>query len=184
MGLNGIFSYIQGRTDCLMEPRPRIKIELSRGDRLMEILATGMLLALWVITISGYTRLPERIPSHFNAAGEADRFDHKATIFILPIVASFIFFGMTLLNRFPHMFNYPATITEQNAESMYRSATRLIRILKLVIVVVFLSIVLMVYKAVWDGSETIGPWFLPAMLVLIMGPTIFFIVKMMRKEIG
>jgi hypothetical protein len=43
---------------------------------------------------------------------------------------------MTVLNRFPHIFNYTTTITEENALREYTRATRLVRYLKLTMVLI------------------------------------------------
>ena len=44
------------------------------------------------------------------------------------------------------MFNYPSQITKENAVHQYTNATRMIRVLKLVIVVLFGLIVLEKFK--------------------------------------
>lgn len=120
-----------------MNERPKIKLGLTTTDKIFEILGWTSVLAIWVLTITNYTSLPDTIPIHYNGAGQADGFGGKVNILTLPLIATVLFVGLTILNKFPHIFNYPTNITADNALRQYTSATRLIRYLKFIIVVIF-----------------------------------------------
>jgi uncharacterized membrane protein len=160
-----------------MEARPKLKIELSKTDRLLEWTSLLLLAVLWTGTIAFFSKLPDQIPSHFDAAGQADDFSHKKSIFVLPIISTVLYAGMTILNRYPHIFNYPTIVTAENARRLYTSATRLVRVLKLVVVVIFSGIVFMTYKISLSDTEGLGAWFLPVVVGLMLLPVIFYIVK-------
>ena len=160
-----------------METRPKIKPRLSRLDRALEGLCLVILILLWIGTIAGFSKLPGQIPSHFNAAGQADDYSSKGSIFTLPIVATIIYIGMTIINKYPHIYNYPATVTAENACRLYTSATRLIRTLKLAVVVVFSAIVLLTYTSATGKGDGPGAWFLPVVLTLMLVPVIIYLVK-------
>jgi uncharacterized membrane protein len=119
--------------------------------------------------------LPEQIPSHFNAAGVADNYSPKTRLFILPLVTTLAYAAMTLLNRHPHLYNYLTPVTQENARQMYTTSTRLIRILKLVVVVIFNGIVFMTYRAVFTKTDHIGAWFLPLALALLILPNLLYL---------
>src|SRR5689334_19196218 len=114
-----------------MSSRPKIKLKLSLADKVIEVAGFLALGFLWTLTVSNFSSLPEIIPTHFNGAGEVDDYGSKNMILILPVIATILFAGLTFLNKFPHLFNYPTEITGENAEKQYRSATRLMRCLKL-----------------------------------------------------
>ena len=160
-----------------MEVRPKITIDLTKVDRTLEGLCLIILILLWTGTIAGFSKLPDQIPSHFNAAGQADDYSSKRSIFTLPIVATIFYLGMTIINRYPHVYNYPATVTAENARRLYTSATRLIRTLKLAVVVIFSAIVLLTYKSVFNKGDGLGFWFLPAVLALMFVPVIIYLIK-------
>lgn len=160
-----------------MEQRPKLKLELSKSDKFLEMVCLTILVVLWVGTVSFFSKLPDQIPSHYNAAGQADDFSKKAQIFILPIVATVLYIGMTILNKYPHIYNYPATVTTENARRLYTSATRLIRILKLAVVIIFSGIVFMTYKTALANGSGLGVWFLPFALGLMILPNIFYLLK-------
>jgi len=159
-----------------METRPRIKLKLANSDIIVEILCFTLIITLWVLTILNYKDLPEIIPIHYNAKGEADGFGEKSTIFTLPLVATILFIALTILNKYPHIFNYATTITNENALKQYTIATKMIRFLKLVICIIFCSIAFMAIRNA-DSDEGLGNWFLPSTIALIFIPLTYFFIK-------
>jgi uncharacterized membrane protein len=164
------------------EERPKITLILTPSDKLVEVLGWLILLALWGLTISHYSSLPDTIPTHFNGAGEADGFGSKASIIGLPVIETLLFFGLTVLNRYPHIFNYPTAITEDNALRLYTLATRMLRYLKLVLVLVFGGIEFMTIQHATGEASGLGVWFLPLTLVLIFIPLIYFVINSLKKS--
>ncbi len=160
-----------------MEVRPKLIIELTKVDKVLEASCFIILIILWTGTIAGFSKLPDQIPSHFNAVGQADDYSDKTSIFTLPIVATVLYIGMTILNKYPHIYNYPATVTAENARRLYTSATKLIRVLKLAVVVIFSGIVFMTYKTSLTHSDGLGAWFLPLAVGLMILPNIFYLLK-------
>ena len=86
-----------------------------------------------------------------------------------------MFFGLTILNMFPVIFNYPVKITQENALKQYTNATRLIRYLKLVIVLIFGIIAFNMIQNAQGHEEGMGIWVLPLMPGLIFIPLIIYI---------
>lgn len=155
---------------------------MTSTDRILEIAGWLALAFIWIITLFHYRNLPEIIPSHFNAAGKADGFGPKASIFILPVIGSVIFIGITILNHFPQVFNYPVKLTPENVANQYRMATRMLRFLKLSIMVIFSIVVWLSSYAAIHQTNSIGIWFLPAMLIIIFVPLGFYIYKSFRNK--
>jgi uncharacterized membrane protein len=162
--------------------RPSIKIHLTLFDKALELVGLILFIGIWILTFMNYDELPDIIPIHYNGLGEVDRYGEKSTILALPIVASVIFIGLTILNRFPHIFNYPIEITEQNALRNYRLATRLLRILKVIICLVFGMIILSTLNNIKGEQDGLVSWFLPIVLILFFIPTIYYLIKIVKKE--
>jgi uncharacterized membrane protein len=158
-------------------PRPKIKIELTAIDVILEWLGWFGLLALWILILTKYPDLPDRIPTHFNGSGQADGYGNKSSIFTLPAIASFLFLMMTLLNRIPHKFNYLVEITSENALVQYTNATKMMRYLNLIIVCIFGLISMGTIQSSSEESEGLGVWLLPLILGITIIPTAFFIFK-------
>ena len=161
-----------------MNERPKFNLEISPIDMVLEILGWTSILAIWVLTITNYSSLPDTIPIHWNGAGKADGFGGKAYILPLSIMPTILFIGMTILNKCPHVFNYPTNITEENALSQYRNATRMIRYLKFIIVVIFGLMALETISYV-SGDKGFGIWFQPMMMLFFI-PLIYYVIRSYR----
>ncbi len=127
--------------------RPKLQIPLTTSDKVIEALCWSGLVSVWAIAIVFYAQLPEIIPTHFNAAGQIDGMGSKNTIWLLPAITTVLFIGLTVLNRYPHTFNYLEEITPANAERNYRLGTRILRYSKLFLVFLFGAIILQVTNA-------------------------------------
>lgn len=156
--------------------RPRIALELSKSDKIFELLGWISVIGIWILTLSHYFKLPEIIPNHFNARGVADGFGSKSNILSLPIISTALFLVLTILNKKPHLFNYPSAITVENALQQYTNATRLLRVLKLVIVVIFGLIVLRTIQNVNGNADGLGTWFLPIAMAMIFIPVFYYLI--------
>jgi hypothetical protein len=166
----------------MMEERPRLKVKLSSRDKLFEAAGWLILAALWVLVGMHYSGLPDVIPVHFDLSGHADGFGSKVMLLSLPAVATLLFLGMTVLNRFPHVFNYPVPITETNARAQYTLATRMIRYYKCSIVFIFGLIAFKTIQLAHGHADRLGIWVLPLILALVFIPLIYFIAKASRTE--
>lgn len=164
-----------------MDERPKIKLELTAIDKAFEVLGWISIFAIWVLTISNYSTLPDTIPIHYNGAGQADGFGGKGNILTLPIVATILFVGLTILNQFPHIFNYPTKISKDNAFKQYTNATRMVRYLKFICVAVFGLIVLQTIRNVNGQTSGLGVWFMPLTLGLIFLPLTYFVMKSFKS---
>jgi len=157
--------------------RPRIRPELQRTDRILNILTVILLLVLWIISIYGLLTLPDVIPIHFNLKGEPDSTGQKSTILFLPILGTIIIAGLSYLNKFPHLFNYPSTLNEENASWHYLHATRLIRVMKCSIAIVFILCIFMIIHGAYHKSLPYHGWEIPIIIGIVLLPVIYYLVK-------
>lgn len=162
--------------------RPKIKLTLTPADQLIEISGWLVLFLLWGLVIYNYSSLPQIIPIHFDGSGKANGFGSKSTLFLLPIIGTFLFIGLTVLNKHPHIFNYPVAINTENALKQYINATRMLRYVKLIILVIFSAIVWMTHSTVAGKTNGLGIWFLPLTLGLLFIPLAFFIMRSVKSK--
>lgn len=158
-----------------METRPKIKLTLSPLDKTLELTATIFFVIMWGLTIYSYFKLPTTIPIDYNASGQVDGYGNKMTLLLLPVLGTLIYFGLTQLNKYPHIFNYMTQITEDNAQRQYTIATRMLRFLKLAILLIFSLIIIFTYLTTIGVTNGLGFWFLPLTLGLLLLPTIISI---------
>lgn len=164
------------------EYRPKVRPEPTFSDHLTEILSVLGLLAMWAMVAYAFNVLPDTIPVHFDFKGDPDRYGGKTSLILLPILTTLLYAGLTVINRYPHIFNYPVKITEENALRQYTHATRMIRLLKLIIILMFSIIVYFTYRTATGASEGIGMWFLPLLLVAVYLPLIIYLVRSFKSK--
>ena len=140
------------------ENRPKLKPVSTKLDLILEIAAFLFFLAIWLLPIFTYQILPETIPTHYNLIGEIDDWGSKGTIFILPAIALVLYIGLTVMNKYPQIFNYPTKVTQDNALQLYSKATRLMRITKLIVVVLFFAIEWQICNT--NENSKLPVWFL------------------------
>lgn len=164
-----------------MQQRPRIKIPLNEMDRFLEFSGWAILVIMWGFVLYKYSSLPETIPTHFNASGHPDGFGDSVTIFLLPALATVFFVGLTILNKYPHAFNYPNEVTLENAMVLYKRATSLIRYLKLGLVLLFGFITYKTIRISSGSEKNLGSWLLPMILFFSFSFVVYSILTFTKK---
>lgn len=156
---------------------PKIKIIRTYSDKIADNLSLRILIFSWVFLLIIYSKMPETVPIHLDGFGKADGFANKISLFLNPVIISIIYVSFTYLNKFPHIFNYPVIINEENAVHYYTIGTRMIRYLKLSVMIVFLIIQFEIILIAKNFETSFGVWSLIIPLAIILIPTLFFIIK-------
>ena len=93
----------------------------------------------------------------------------RSVLYPLPFMGA-LYIALTILNRFPRIFNYPVEITAKNAQIQYRMATRFMRLMKLLVMLTFFFVeYLMILSAFGHHQNAAALWFGPVVLVVILG---------------
>ena len=124
--------------------------------------------------------LPEKIPTHFNLAGEADGFGHKNDLFILAVSATIIYILLSILKRFPHVFNYPVEVTEHNAPQLYYLGNQMLRFLKFLTILAMCVVEVSNVNIAKNNESSLPNAIIFGVIGLILISTGYFIIKMFR----
>jgi uncharacterized membrane protein len=162
--------------------RPKINLKTTGIDWILEAIALMGVLVTWLLAISNYSALPDTLPRHFNLEGQPDGFGSKSILFILPIVIIAVYAILTVAARFPHSFNYPYAITEENAERQYKNSTLMLRVLKVITVGMFLYLTLATILNGLGYMQGLGPWFVPVTLLSLLGTVGIYLYKGYRLK--
>lgn len=112
-------------------------IPLSQMEIFLEIAAImGMIFSLLILART-WSMLPEVVPTHFGISGAPDAWGDKSSLLLLPAISILLYLTMTILGRFPGIYNYPVTITESNYVIQYYLARSLLAWIKAEIVWLF-----------------------------------------------
>lgn len=152
-----------------------IKIERNALDILETIVSLSCLVGVAVYLILAWKTIPDQIPGHYNAAGEIDRWGDKSELIVLPI-ASWLMYGLiTLVERFPQVWNTGVRITEENRNEVYRLLKNLIAVVKMFVLLMFGSL-----TVISSLGLNLPVWYVLAFLVVLFGTIAYFIVRLTR----
>ena len=90
------------------------RLPYNKFQKVLEIVTIALILCEIVYVAIRYSRIGDKIPTHFDLAGNPDAWGSKATIFILLAVTIGLYILMTVCVFFPKMWNVPVKVTEQN----------------------------------------------------------------------
>ena len=143
--------------------RPVLEVRNSAFDWVVEALAAAAVVYGLVLLIP-YSNIRDRIPSHFGTSGEADAWGSKSLLLLLGGINVLLYAGLTVASRFPHKYNYPWPITEENARRQYELARTLICVLKVATTSIFTYITYMALETAAGNAQGLGTAFLPIIL--------------------
>lgn len=175
--------YLERESDKVKNVKLQLKIP-KMGVYLNIIAILSFLFAVSFILLN-WSTLPVKLPSHYNFAGEPDRWSDKWFIFVLLAIGIILWFSLQIVEKKPHLHNYSG-LTEKNREILYKNSMLLMNFVKNEILIYFsYSAINDIYVANGTGS-ILGTWDLLVFVILIIGTIIFFGVRSIRlkKEIS
>jgi len=149
--------------------RPVLDIPRSQLEQTIEIVTIAALLSGIIYAAAYWSDLPDRIPVHFGIDGTPDGWGSKL-LMLLPLgVSVVIYVGLTILSRYPHIYNYPWTITSDNAPKMYALARLFMSTLKCEIVVLFSYITYATIATALGAASGLGLVSVPLIMAFVFG---------------
>lgn len=147
--------------------------------------AIGLCALAWMAAITaqalyGPNRLPARIPTHFNLAGQPNGWSSPAMLLMLPGIAFAVYLLMSLVARWPQAFNYPVRVTPVNRARLEALALGMIAWLKVELACLFAWIQWASIHAARDPHRGFPAAAMPAALVAIFATIGWHITAMLR----
>ncbi|MET3576648.1 DUF1648 domain-containing protein [Bhargavaea ullalensis] len=162
--------------------RPKIDVPKTTLERLFDWVAGLVFIAGLVYLAVVWGELPDRVPGHFNGAGEVDRWGSKWELLLLPAIAAATTAFMAFFERHPEWHNYMVSLNEENIEFQYRNSRQMLNVTKNMILLVFTFLSWQSARVALGEAESLGMLFLPLFLAATFVPLIFFIVRSVRNQ--
>ncbi len=143
--------------------------------KLIEIITLFILIIMIIYPFVMWNTLPSKIPAHYNALGEIDRWGTRSELFVLPIGGVFLYGLMSLVSLFPSAWNIPVTVTKENRKRVYQTAKSLLVLMKLEVIVIFGYLE---YHS--TQMKNLSGSFLGIVLVVVFGTVLYYIARMYR----
>jgi hypothetical protein len=165
---------------------------MTSAGRRLSVFIILELVALWGVGLGAFLTLPERVVTHFNAAGTPDAHGSKSMFLFLPIafsIAPVIVLAATavrfrLINDYPYLINLPAFFADVWARPLAERGRWVNlyfeRVLALgaALTAYMLVLMLVIYRGTLD--ERLSPWFLPSVLASPIALVTLFMMSLRR----
>ena len=146
-------------------------------DKLMNRLSLALGLGTTAFLVLYWHRIPARVPMHFNAAGQIDRWGDKAELLILPVISWLMYGLLTVVEQFPGAWNTGVKVTGENRERVYTLLGHMLSTLK------FLTMALFTWITLWCAlARPLPAWFLPVVLIALFGDMAYWLVRLFRAR--
>ena len=152
-----------------------MKIKNNKIDILMEVLCLVMLVGLTIYLGISWSSLPDKIPAHYDFAGNIDRWGKKEELLIVPIMSWFLYLMITGLEQIPSIWNTGVTVTIENKYRVYRVLKYMVKSMKLIMVVDFTYLTINSLC-----GQALPGWFTFVFLVLLFGDLAFWIWRLFK----
>lgn len=142
----------------------------------------GLAVLFWVTyhALHGPDRLPARIPTHFDIAGNPNGWGSPSSLLLLPVVALALYLGMTVVSQFPSAFNYPMRVTAENRPRLEALTLRMIAWLKTEMICLFAWIQWAIVASARQGRMSISLAEIPLFILAVFATIGWHIVATFR----
>jgi len=160
--------------------RPVIKIVPTIGEKIVELLGLLITICMVIFPYIIYSRLPEIIPTHINILGEIDGYGNKDSFNSVPLLGVIIYIGLSVMQKYPHAFNYPIEVNEDNCHQLYSLGIKCCRSSKIIAMLIFAYITYHFTCSAFGIKATMVPVIFLTLGLLIT--LIYYIVQMSKCE--
>ena len=152
-------------------------------DKILEVIAISALVWAFYPLLFYYNIDSDALlPTHFNLAGEADGWGGRSILWIIPPIALLFYIRLSVLQKFPKIYNYPCKITEQNADYLYKMGEQLIRHIKVSVVLMFAFVSNDIYAVITGKLSSPNLLVIGILVAIMLLSIIIYIIKMKRYK--
>ena len=151
--------------------------------KILEAAGIVALLTLGWMTCSalyGPERLPERVPTHFDAAGNPNGWGSPAMMVVLPLIGSAIYLVLTIAALLPGAFHYPVRAMAANLPRMQEVTRNLLAWIKVEMACLFAVLQGVFIQSARSREGHLFPKVLPIALVVIFGTVGWHLIAVIR----
>jgi uncharacterized membrane protein len=152
-----------------------MKIKNSLADIIMEVLGLVMLIGTPLYLVIRWPSIPDKLPMHYNFAGEIDRWGGKGEVLFLVVMVWILYLMISLVEHFPSVWNTGVQVTPENRMRVYRTLKYMVKTLKLAMTLVF---TFLIFNTV--AGIPLPEWFTVVYVLLIIGDLAFWLIRLYR----
>lgn len=147
-------------------------MKLTGPQKVMELLSAAFLLGMFFYLIFRWGSIPSMVPSHYGAGGEADAWNTKGVILLMPFIALILYGVLSLITFFPNVWQVKDTAAAQGNRRIYAGVRGLLTASKCVMTAIFC------YITICSASlRPLGKYFTAISVLAVLGVILFYTVK-------
>ncbi|WP_397539153.1 DUF1648 domain-containing protein [Rummeliibacillus pycnus] len=162
--------------------RPKITIPKTKSEWVWDIIGYSFYFASFILLITNWNVLPDKVPAHYNALGEVNRYGSKWELLILPCIGAFIIIFLQVIEKHPEIHNYPSRLNESNVKQFYLLSRKLINKIKNISLIIFACLLFESISIPLGWGHGFGKWFLPISLFATGIPIILVIIEQRKIQ--
>jgi uncharacterized membrane protein len=142
-----------------------------------ELIALAGLVFAVAVVADFYSRLPERIATHFNEAGVANGFGARSTLWVLVGIAVLLYATLSAISFVPRMVNLKRPLAPEREKVVLAESMAMVGWVKAAVCWMFAYICLAMVRNGMGLQVGLGAWFLPVTLAVVFGTCGFYLVR-------
>jgi len=146
-----------------------------------ELIALAGVVFAGAVVADFYSRLPERIATHFNSAGMANGFGARSTLWLLVGIAVLLYATLSVIHFVPRVVNLKRPLAPERERAVLAESVAMVGWIKAEMCWMFAYICLAMVRNGMGMQEGIGRWFLPATLVVVFGTCAFYLARIFES---
>jgi uncharacterized membrane protein len=158
-----------------------VDFRLSPIDWSFEAISLFSLIATLSMAAGSWSHLPATIPTHFGMSGAPNAFGSRQSIWLVPVLAVFIYLMLTASARFPKFVNLPFKVDRTNPE-VQRIIFRMLATSKAATMLLFAYIVYGQIQSAINATNSMGLVLLPVFLAANLVPFIYYMNRLRRYK--
>ena len=142
----------------------------------------GLAVMAWITyaALHGPEPLPDRIPMHFDAAGNANGWGPPSSLSLLPVVAAALYLLITVISLLPTGIECAVKLTVESRERMQALIRQMLAWFKVELVGLFLLIQWLILTGIREGTNKIPAIRPQFFLILFLGTMGWYFVAVFR----
>ncbi|WP_293015505.1 hypothetical protein [Mongoliibacter sp.] len=162
-----------------LEKKPKMGI----WDRVIEILGFSSLILLWVMTYYFQHLGAEAVPEGYNFFENPSEYWASNMTYSIPIIATILFFGITLYNQTPRISEYTIQNQPEKVDTLIRINAKLWRWIKFNLIIMFILIEYFSFHSGSGFGTGIPTWFIIVFPVLLFAPIIYLFMEFAKTQV-
>ena len=149
-----------------------------------ELIALAGLVFTVAVVWDFYSRLPERIATHFDVEGVANGFGARSTLWVLAGIAVLLYLTLVAIGSLPRVISLKRPLAPEREKVVLAETSAMVGWLNVEVCWMFAYICLAMVRNGMGLQVGLGIWFLPVLLVVVFGTCAFYMVRILEAMRG